>query len=41
MEITVTIPPSVEDHLKAYAASLFFETTPYAISHAVVSALIN
>jgi len=41
MEITVTIPPSVEDHLKAYAASLFFETTPYAISRAIVSALIN
>ena len=41
MEITVTIPPSVEDHLKTYAASLFFETTPYAISRAIVSALIN
>lgn len=41
MEITVTIPPSVEDHLKAYAASLFFETNPYAISRAIVSALIN
>lgn len=41
MEITVTIPPNVEDHLKAYAASLFFETTPYAISRAIVSALIN
>lgn len=41
MEITVTIPPSVEDHLKAYAASLFFETTPYAISRAIVSALVN
>lgn len=41
MDITVTIPPSVEDHLKKYAASLFFETTPYAISRAIVSALIN
>lgn len=41
MEITVTIPPSVEHHLKVYAASLFFETTPYAISRAIVSALIN
>jgi len=41
MEITVTIPPSVEEHLRTYAASLFYETTPYAISRAVVSALIN
>jgi len=41
MEITVTIPPSVEEHLRTYTASLFYETTPYAISRAVVSALIN
>lgn len=41
MEITVTIPPSVEDHLRTYAASLFFETSPYAISRAIVCALIN
>lgn len=41
MEITITIPSSIEEHLKAYAASLFYETTPYAISRAVVSALIN
>ncbi|MEZ4863187.1 MAG: hypothetical protein R3C14_17845 [Caldilineaceae bacterium] len=41
MEITVTIPPSVEDHLKTYAASLFYETSPYAISRAIVCALIN
>lgn len=41
MEITVTIPTSVEEHLRTYAASLFYETTPYAISRAVVSALIN
>jgi hypothetical protein len=41
MEITVTIPPSVGEHLRTYAASLFYETTPYAISRAVVSALIN
>lgn len=41
MEITVTIPPSVEEHLRTYAASLFFETTPYAISRAIVCALIN
>lgn len=41
MEITVTIPPSVEEHLKTYAASLFYETSPYAISRAIVSALIN
>ena len=41
MEITVTIPPSVEGHLRTYAASLFFETSPYAISRAIVCALIN
>ena len=41
MEITVTIPPSVEEHLRTYAASLFFETSPYAISRAIVCALIN
>lgn len=41
MEITVTVPPSVEEHLRTYAASLFFETTPYAISRAIVCALIN
>ena len=41
MDITVTIPPSVEEHLRTYAASLFFETTPYAISRAIVCALIN
>ena len=41
MEITVTIPPSVENHLRTYAASLFFETTPYALSRAVLAALIN
>jgi len=41
MEITVTIPASVGEHLRTYAATLFYETTPYAISRAVVSALIN
>lgn len=41
MEITVTIPASVGEHLRTYAASLFYETTPYAISRAVVSALID
>ncbi len=41
MEITVTIPPGVGEHLRTYAASLFYETTPYAISRAVVSALID
>lgn len=41
MEITVTIPPSVEEHLKTYAASLFYETSPYAISRAIVCALVN
>lgn len=41
MEITVTIPPSVEEHLHTYAASLFFETSSYALSRAIFSALIN
>ncbi|MBX3016039.1 MAG: hypothetical protein KF832_31245 [Caldilineaceae bacterium] len=41
MEITVTIPPSVEKHLITYAASLFYETSPYAISRAIVCALVN
>ncbi len=41
MEITVTIPLSVEGYLKKYAASIFYETTPYAISRAIVYALIN
>jgi len=41
MEVTVTIPPSVETHLRTYAASLFFETTPYAISRAILYALVN
>lgn len=41
MEITVTIPPSVEEHLRTYAASLFYETSPYAISRAIVCALVN
>lgn len=41
MEITIILPSSIEEHLKAYAASLFYETTSYAISHAIVSALIN
>lgn len=41
MEITVTIPPNVEEHLRTYAASLFFETSSYALSRAVICALIN
>lgn len=41
MEITVTIPPNVEEHLRTYAASLFYETSSYALSRAVVCALIN
>jgi len=41
MEITVTIPPSVEEHLRTYAASLFYETSPYALSRAIISALVN
>lgn len=41
MELTVTIPSRVEEHLRAYAASLFYETTPSAISRAIVCALIN
>jgi hypothetical protein len=41
MEITVTIPASVGEPLRIYAASLFYETTPYAISRAVVFALID
>lgn len=41
MEVTVMIPPSVEEHLCAYAASLLYETTPSAISRAIVCALIN
>lgn len=41
MDVTVTIPPSVEAHLRTYAASLFFETTPYAISRAILYALVN
>lgn len=41
MEITITIPPSVEAHLRTYTASLFYETTSYAMSRAIVCALIN
>lgn len=41
MEITVMIPPSVEEHLRTYAASLFYETSPYALSRAIIAALIN
>lgn len=41
MEITVTIPSSVEEHLRKYAASIFYETTTYAVSRAIVYALIN
>lgn len=35
------IPPSVEKHLRTYAASLFYETSPYALSRAIIAALIN
>lgn len=41
MEITIVVPPSVEEPLRTYAASLFFETSPYATSRAVLAALIN
>lgn len=41
MDVTITVPSSVEEHLRKYAASLFFETTPYAISRSIVHALIN
>lgn len=41
MEITVTIPPSVEAPLCTYAASLFYDTSSYALSQAIVCALIH
>lgn len=41
MDITITIPPSVEEHLRTYTASLFYETSPYAMSRAIVCALVN
>lgn len=41
MEITINIPPSMEEHLRTYTASLFYETSSYAMSRAIVCALVN
>jgi hypothetical protein len=41
MDINVKIPAHVEEHLRSYAASLFYDTSEYAMSRALVVALIG
>lgn len=41
MDITVKIPAHVEEHLKSYAATLFYDTSEYAMSRAMLVALVS
>lgn len=41
MDITVKVPSHVEKYLKNYAATLFYDTSEYALSRAILVALIS
>jgi hypothetical protein len=41
LNITVNIPAHVEEHLRSYAASLFYDTSEYAMSRAMLVALVS